>query len=95
MSSLTCAKKQQQALKLFLEESSCSFALARMKTATMADKTEVTSLTILRNAATYPLWSFQIKILFQAKDLMKYVDGTVPVDMVPEHQSPSLERRRR
>ncbi|KAK3912024.1 Copia protein [Frankliniella fusca] len=54
----------------------------------MTEKSEVTNLTVLRNAATYSLWSFQIKILFEAKQLLKFVDGSVTVNDVPEEQIP-------
>ncbi|KAK3920666.1 Retrovirus-related Pol polyprotein from transposon TNT 1-94 [Frankliniella fusca] len=54
----------------------------------MTEKSEVANLTILRSAATYSLWSFQMKILFVAKQLLKFVDGSVTVDDVPEEQIP-------
>lgn len=52
----------------------------------MTDKSEVANLTVLKNAATFTMWSFQIKILFEAKDLLKFVDGTVTLDEVPVDQ---------
>ena len=52
----------------------------------MVHKLDLTNFAILKNAASYPMWAFQIKIAFDAEDLMRFVDGTIPVDRVPPDQ---------
>lgn len=40
------------------------------------DSEDVVSVTKLKNSATFPLWHFEIKILFRAEQLMEIIDGS-------------------
>ncbi|KAG8227005.1 hypothetical protein J437_LFUL000311 [Ladona fulva] len=44
--------------------------------AVMTSKEELESVPKLINTATYPLWEFEIRILFETKQLMSVIDGT-------------------
>lgn len=42
------------------------------------------NLTILKDVTDYSLWDFDIKIVLKAHDLLKFVNGDMPLEVVAE-----------